>query len=197
MKWDIKILVVFVLTILVYGGSYLFSVGKFAFPLHYVDLSIAVISLFFVLKTPFSQYSALMIPFGFSFTYLLFGIDKMTGGDPTLFMLVRDITIFLFAIFLLVRVFRKKDYVFRGIFLFFGLLVLGQLIFNGINFTIVSMPFTDLIKSIIGLVLCLLVFGKHAQGNEVKQGIKLMFVLIAMYCVRNIAWIVTVSDLFD
>lgn len=195
MKWDIKILVIFFLTILVYGLSYFFSVGKFAFPLHYVDLSIAAISLFFVFKTPLSLYSLLILIFGFSFTYLLFGVYSMDGNNPTIFMTIRNITTLLFAILITIRAIKNTEPSYRGIYLFLGLLVLGQLLFNGLNFTLVNTPFADLIKSIIGLVICLIVFGKHGQGKGIHHGVKLMFVLIAMFTFRNIVWILSASDL--
>jgi hypothetical protein len=138
-----------------------------------------------------------MIPFGFSFTYLLFGVTEMVDNNPTIFMIVRDITIFLFAVFLLIRVFRNKNLPFRGTFLFFGLLVLGQLIFSGINFTLANEPIADLIKSGLGLILCLLVFRQVAQGNEIKLGVKRMFILVGMYCFRLVLSILTDGSLFS
>lgn len=186
MKWDVKLFIIFILTVLLYGGSYVFTHGSFAFPLEYVDVGIALVSLVFLLKTPFSQYSIIKILFGVSFTYLLFGVKQMTDGNPTIFMLLRDFTILLFAIFLFIRVFRGKDKQFRGLFLFFGLIVLLQMVFNGINFTQEKYYIADLIKSLIVFILSVIVVRQTEEGDDVKLGIKRMFILIGLYTFRNI-----------
>lgn len=186
MKWDVKLFIIFILTVFLYGGSYVFTHGSFAFPLEYVDVGIALVSLVFLLKTPFSQYSIIKILFGASFTYLLFGVKQMTDGNPTIFMLLRDFTILLFAIFLFIRVFRGKDKQFRGLFLFFGLIVLLQMVFNGINFTQEKYYIADLIKSLIVFILSVIVVRQTEEGDDVKLGIKRMFILIGLYTFRNI-----------
>lgn len=186
MKWDIKVFVVYILTILVFGGSYMVTDNSFALlPLHYIDLPIAILAFVFVFTTPFSQYTPLLFLFGGSLTYMLFGIyEREVAEFPTVFEVVRNLTILSFAIFLLVRVFRGKDKNFRGLFLFFGLMVLMQIMFNGIDFSSVSQFIIDLIKVTLGFALTLLVFREIQLGNELNLAIKRMFILVGLYLFR-------------
>lgn len=194
MKWDIKVFVVFILTILAFGGSYMFSHGSFAFPLEYVDLAIGALALTFVFTTTFSQYSLLLFLFGGSLTYMLFGVYEREITDfPTVFEVTRNITILAFAVFLLIRVFRGKDKPFRGLFLFFGLMVLMQMIFNGIDFSSVDQFIVDLTKVIIGFVLTLLVFREHQVGSDLKLGVKRMFIVLGLYLFRCILFLLVDS----
>ncbi len=193
MKWDVKLFMIFVLTILAVGLSFFFTHGKFMFPLEYMDLGTAAIAMIFVFATPFSQYSPIKFLFGLSLTYMLFGVLQMTNG-PTYFMLARNFTVLLFAIFLLVRVFRDKNKDFRGLFLFFGLLVLMQMLFNGINFSVANTPLADLIKSILGFILVLLVLKQAGEGQKIKIGVKRMFILIGLYTFRNMVSLISEGD---
>ena len=116
MKWDIKVFIIFILTVLGFGGSFILTHGKFAFPLNYVDLGIGVLSIFFLFTTPVSQYSPLLAAFGGSLIYLLFGYEGYADTIPGEFRLVRNFTVLAFAIFLIIRVFRKKNTDYRGVF---------------------------------------------------------------------------------
>lgn len=194
MKWDVKVLVIFMLTILAYGFSYKITDGSFALPLEYIDFSIAGLSLVFILKTRFSQYTFITLFFGLSFTYLLFGVNQMKGDEPTIFMVVRDFTILLFAVFLLIRVFRGKDKSFRGFYLFFGLVVVAQIVLNGLNFTISSYHISDLVKSIIVFVLSLLIIRINEEGDKMQLGIRRMFMLLSLYTFRNILWLMVQNE---
>ena len=194
MKWDIKVFIIFILTVLGFGGSFILTHGKFAFPLNYVDLGIGLLSIFFLFTTPVSQYSPLLAAFGGSLIYLLFGYEGYADTIPGEFRLVRNYAILAFAIFLLIRVFRKKDTDYRGIFLFFGLLVLMQMIFNGINFSKDTIDIIDFIKLIIAFILCLIVFKGTRDGKELHLGIKRFFIVLALYLFRCIFFILDKND---
>ena len=69
--------------------------------------------------------------------------------------------------------------------MFFGLIVLIQMVFNGVNFTIEKFYIADLIKSLIVFILSLIIIRQTEEGDDVKLGIKRMFILIGLYTFRN------------
>lgn len=194
MKWDSKVFIIFILIVLIIGGSYFLSSGIFFFPIEIIDLAISGVALTFLFTTPFSLYSAIIALFGFSLTYLLFGVKQMIEGDPTFFMLIRDFTILIFSILLFVRVLTGRDKKFRGLFLFFALIVLMQLIFNGVNFSVEKLLLADLIKSLLVFV-CSVLIVNQSGGGELKLSIRRVFILLGLYSFRNVLALIATGNL--
>lgn len=197
MKNEIKILVVFILTILVYGISYLFTEGKFAFPLHYVDLSLSLLSLYFVLKVPFSQFTLIVIAFGFSFSYLFFGINGVDFEQGSLFMTTRGMSIFVFSMLLMLTLAKKQNTSYRTFFRLFFLLVIGQSVINVLLLELHYLLWIDLLKNALFFIVSTKILTIKAKEQELNKGIIVMFTLLALYYFRNIMWVLVDNDLLD
>lgn len=195
MKNEIKILVVFVLTILVYGISYLFTEGKFAFPLHYVDLSLSLPSLYFVLKAPFSQFTLIVIAFGFSFSYLFFGINGVDFEQGSLFMTTRGMSIFVFSILLMLTLAKKQNTSYRTFFRLFFLLVIGQSVINVLLLEQHYFLWIDLLKNALFFIVSTKILTIKPKEQGLNKGIIVMFTLLALYYFRNIMWVLVDNDL--
>lgn len=196
LKNEIKIVVVFVLTILVYGASYLFTEGKFAFPLHYFDLSLSLLSLYFILKAPFSQFTLIVLTFGFSFSYLFFGINGVDFEQGSLFMFTRGISIFVFSLLLMLTLAKKQNTSYRTVFILFFLLVIGQSVLNVFLLEQHYSLWVDLLKNALFFVVSIKVL--TIQPKElVNKGVLFMFTLLGLYYFRNIMWVLVDNDLMN
>ena len=135
-----------------------------------------------------------MLAFGASLVYLLFGYEGKAHQIPEIFRFIRNIAVLIFAVFLIIRVARGKNRDFRGAFLFFGLLVLMQMIFNGINFSVKTVDVIDFIKLIVAFVLCVIVFKGTRDGKSLHPGIKRFFIVFALYLFRSVFFLLDEND---
>tara|TARA_B110000091_G_scaffold64185_1_gene70624 strand:- start:4167 stop:4748 length:582 start_codon:yes stop_codon:yes gene_type:complete len=102
MKKDFKVFIFFILLVIVYGLMHYFDgVGKFVFSAMYSNFVLGIISLGYFFYKKVTKYSFLLISLGFSFFYIFAGMKGFTLVNKSNFILVKNISLIVFALFLL------------------------------------------------------------------------------------------------
>lgn len=102
MKKDFKVFIFFILLVIVYGLMHYFDgVGKFVFSAMYSNFVLGIISLGYFFHKKVTKYSFLLISLGFSFFYIFAGMKGFTLVNKSNFILVKNISLIVFALFLL------------------------------------------------------------------------------------------------
>tara|TARA_B110000211_G_C13955701_1_gene498184 strand:- start:414 stop:995 length:582 start_codon:yes stop_codon:yes gene_type:complete len=102
MKKDFKVFIFFILLVIVYGLMHYFDgVGKFVFSAMYSNFVLGIISLGYFFHKKVTKYSFLLISLGFSFFYIFAGMKGFTLVNKSNFILVKNISLIVFASFLL------------------------------------------------------------------------------------------------
>ena len=177
MKNDIKVFLLFTLTILIFGGGYYFgNFGKFIFPVDYSFLVLGAISLFFFFTTKFSKFSVFLLPLGLSFSYFLFPKEYSDIFIGTSFF-----SILAFTLILLSSIYRKKDNKFKYYLLSFVLVSFLSVGLLGLEINYLPVIFYGLKYFII-----ILIFRKDQELRTLDKGLKRVFIVLGLYYFINV-----------
>lgn len=181
MKKDHKVFVIYILVLLMYGGSYwLTTKGKFAFSPEYSDFGLGIISfgLFFYKKV--TRYSFLLITLGFSFLYIVADYPTFSLINTSNFYFIRNASLLLMVLLLSIDLVRKKIDAYGWILFLLIFLIVG---YFGLRITGLEISFSrefTFYKNLLGFVLISILLGLDRNRQRLPVMIRRVLIVVGL-----------------
>lgn len=181
MKKDHKVFVIYILILLIYGGSYWLSTkGKFAFSPEYSDFGLGIISFGLFFHKKITRYSFLLITLGFSLLYVIADHPTFSLINTSNFHFIRNATLLLIALSLSVDLIQKKINSFVWILSLLILLILG---YFGLRIAGMEEAFSKeftFYKNLLGFVLISILLGLDRNKQRLAVMIRRILIVVGL-----------------
>lgn len=181
MKKDHKVFVIYILILLMYGGSYWLSTkGKFAFSPEYSDFGLGIISFGLFFHKKITRYSFLLITLGFSLLYVIADHPTFSLINTSNFHFIRNVTLLLIALSLSVDLIQKKINSFVWILSLLILLIVG---YFGLRIAGMEVAFSKeftFYKNLLGFVLISILLGLDRNKQRLAVMIRRILIVVGL-----------------
>ena len=180
MKNDNKVFIVYILIILLYGGSYLLTSGSFAFSPEYTDFGLGLISLGLFFNKKISKYSFLLISLGFSLFYLIADTQGFALIDRGGFNLLKNITIIAFSLMLLWDINKGRYRTLRFFLVMLALAIIGFFVARFTNQEFAFGSQFSFYKNAICFLLISVILSLNSAKSTLSVGLKRIIIAVGL-----------------
>ena len=180
MKKDNKVFIVYILIILLYGGSYLLSSGSFAFSPEYTDFGLGLISLGLFFNKKISKYSFLLISLGFSLFYLIADVQGFALIDRGGFNMLKNLTVIGFSLMLLWDINKGRYRTLRFFLLLLSVSILGFFVARFTNQEFAFGSQFSFYKNAVCFLLISILLSLNSAKSTLSVGLKRIMIAIGL-----------------
>lgn len=181
MKKDFKVFIFFILLVIVYGLMHYFDgVGKFVFSALYSNFVLGIISLGYFFHKKVTKYSFLLISLGFSFFYIFAGMKGFTLVNKSNFILVKNISLIVFALFLLNDIAFNRLKKTKWLSLPLAILIIGYFVMRILDIEIAFTNQFTFYKNTVGFGIIAFILSVDSAKQAVPVMTKRVMMVVAL-----------------
>ena len=181
MKKDFKVFIFFILLVIVYGLMHYFDgVGKFVFSALYSNFVLGIISLGYFFHKKVTKYSFLLISLGFSFFYIFAGMKGFTLVNKSNFILVKNISLIVFAFFLLNYIAFNRLKKTKWLSLPLAILIIGYFVMRILDIEIAFTNQFTFYKNTVGFGIIAFILSVDSAKQAVPVMTKRVMMVVAL-----------------
>lgn len=191
MKNDNKVFIIFILIVLLYGGSYMLSAGRFAFSPDYTDFGLGLVSLGLFFNKKISKYSFLLISLGLSLFHLVADVQGFALLDRGGFNMLKNLTLIAFSLMLLWDLNKGRYRTLRFFLVLLALAIIGFFVARFTNQEFAFGSQFSFYKNAVCFLLISILLSLNTAKSTLSVGLKRIIIAIGLsFFIEMVTYIV-------